>query len=402
MCCESTESPGNVSFNRRYPYQGELPWDLGVYDAHCHPTDNMNFVSAISGMKTRVLTVMATRGEDQKLVEGLAEKYGLSEADLAEQMDRHVVPSFGWHPWFSFQLYDDGESSSEDNLKEDFKIKHYQKVLQPTPTPDDTPFLQTLPEPRPLSEFLVQTKIYLEKYPLALVGEIGLDKTFRIPIQWTLDSQGSRDDSRTLGGREGRRLSRFGVRMKHQIAIFKAQLDLAGQMNRAASIHDVACHGRILDTLKETWKGHEKEVLSSRQRKKISNLPLPHVEEQQDETANSEPRPFPPRICLHSYSGLPVHLKPFFDKSVPAEIFVSFSSAINMENGKAKNAEVTKAVPEDQILVESDLDRAGEEQDRRMEEICREICEIKGWRIEDGVRRFASNWHRFIFGKTPS
>jgi len=33
-----------------------------------------------------------------------------------------------------------------------------------------------------------------------------------------------------------------------------------------------------------------------------------------------------------------------------------------------------------------------------MEDIVRRICEIKGWLLEDGVRRLGGNWRRFVFG----
>lgn len=386
MCGESTSSTQDTAVGERYTSQGDFPWHLGVFDAHCHPTDTMNLVPSIPKMKTRVLTVMATREQDQELVDQVADKLGLINSDVnIENNDRYIIPSFGWHPWFSYQMYDDSEGHTLDAESDSFKLRHYQRVLQPTPKPEDNPFLETLPAPQSLSKFILQTKAYLEKHPLALVGEIGLDKTFRIPIQWTSDLEDSRDATLTYGGREGRRLSRFGVRIEHQAAILKAQLKLGGEMNRAVSVHDVSCHGKIFDVLQGTWKGFEKEVLSAKERKKIAKMPLPLEDNLIDELDHSGSSPFPPRICLHSYSGLPAHVKSFLHGSVPADIFFSFSSAINMENGRAKAVEVIKALPDDQILIESDLHTAGDEMDRRMEEICREICQIKGWSLVDGV-----------------
>jgi len=387
MCGDSTHPIQDTNLGKSHTSQGSFPWHVGVYDAHCHPTDTMNLVPSIPKMKTRVLTVMATREQDQELVNQIAEKLGLTSSDIDIQNGRHIIPSFGWHPWFSYQMYDDTNGHNLHVEDEGFKIRHYQSVLQPTPKPEDRPFLETLPEPRSLSQFVRQTKEYLEKYPLALVGEIGLDKSFRIPIQWTSELESSRDATLTYGGREGRPLSRFGVRIEHQAAILKAQLRLGGEMNRAVSIHVVGCHGKIFDVLHETWRGFEKEVLSSREKKKIAKMSLHPEDGPIEEPEQLGVRPFPPRICLHSYSGLPAHLKSFLHVSVPAEIFFSFSSAINMENGRAKAVEVIKALPDDQILIESDLDTAGDEMDRRMEEICREICEIKGWDLTDGVTR---------------
>jgi Tat protein secretion system quality control protein TatD with DNase activity len=360
-------------------------------------------------MKARALTIMATRAEDQELVAQVAERFCVKSAQprlegVTTRSECCVIPSFGWHPWFSHQLYDDLEQSDNDAESTAFsKIQHYKSVL--TPEPKDEKFLFGLPDPNPLSQFLAQTEAYLEKYPVALVGEIGLDRAFRIPKEWSREQQENRDDSMTPGSRESRSLSPYRVNMDHQKKIFKAQLQLAGKMGRPVSIHSVQAHGAVFEVLEQLWAGHEKEVVSKRQRKRRGSAVGAHENEQEDsdESEITKPeisqKPFPPRLCMHSYSGPPEPLRQYLKPSIPSEIFFSFSSCINFSNPSTdKVVQVIKTLNEDRLLVESDLHCAGERMDELLEDIVRRICHIKDWPLEKGTRQFGANWQRFVHG----
>ncbi|KFH42736.1 Cut9-interacting protein-like protein [Hapsidospora chrysogenum ATCC 11550] len=435
---QPSKSQDGTSSSSKQPF----PWHLGACDAHCHPTDTMASIASIPSMRARALTIMATRSQDQHLVSSVANDLGVvrhRESLLSAHRDAPcaVIPSFGWHPWFSHQLYDDTTTTSTSTTTppsslttynpgdtttatdEDLlaaKKAHYATVL--TPSPDDQAFISSLPTPTSLSSFLSSTRSLLTSHPFALVGEIGLDKAFRLPRPWEEhhsnsrpDSAGanslnppSRDDTLTPGGREGRLLSPHRVRPHHQQAILSAQLRLAGDLGRPVSLHGVQAHGLLYDTVAACWKGHEREVVSRRKRRmdaaQAQGPEESDSEEDATETTEAGGKPFPPRICLHSFSGSVEVLKQWFHPSTPADIYVSFSTAINLgtDAGKSKLPEVIAEVPKDRILVESDLHRAGEDMDAALEDMYRMVCEIKGWGLEDGVRRIRENYETFIFG----
>ena len=392
-----------------------FPWHLGVYDAHCHPTDSMRRIQDIQNMKAKALTIMATRSQDQRLVSEVNKQFELQDREAVGSSTK-VIPAFGWHPWFSHQIYDDSNTSEELMNKE----LHYKSVLTGT-VEDDSSLIKGFPDPRPLSNLVSDTRSYLEQHPQAMVGEIGLDRSFRIPENFSpaeqLEDADHSETELTPGGREGRRLTAHRVDLNHQRAVLKSQLHLAGEMGRAVSVHGVAAHGVLYDTLRETWKGHEKRVLSKRTRKRRASVEAAHAHEDNDEESDEDcnarsessnvnqdhshakAKPYPPRICLHSYSGPPQTATQYLSPEVPAEVFFSFSKVINFSTSAAEKArEVIRVLPEDRILVESDLHCAGERMDELLEEMVREVCRLRDWELEDGVRRLGRNWRRFAFG----
>ncbi|KAI5866656.1 hydrolase [Durotheca rogersii] len=399
-----------------------FPWDAGVFDAHCHPTDTMASMATIPSMRTRILTVMSTRSQDQDLVSNVALEHGLqdrNESIPSSSSAARVVPCFGWHPWFSYQFYDDASPEFSYDGTPESKIAHYNRILAPAPSTKDVAFSEHLPDPRPLSEFLNETRSRLEKHPLALIGEVGLDKAFRLPQNWTSAHQPQRDEGLTPGGREGRMLSPHRVQLTHQVAVLRAQLSLAGEMGRAVSVHGVQAHGVLYDTMAKLWKGHERAVLSRKEQKQVAmgvedfssssedegeeeHYTRPNLKGESWTTPDSskpKPKPYPPRICLHSFSGPVEVLRQYTHPSVPAKVFFSFSVAVNWSSGGGdKTEEAIRATPDDRILAESDLHTAGEQMDLYLEEVYRRICQIKGWDLREGVERLGRNWREFVFG----
>jgi Tat protein secretion system quality control protein TatD with DNase activity len=297
-------------------------------------------------------------------------------------------------------MFDEAEYDGCIDLNPDQKVAHYQSVL--TPKSEDLDFLRSLPSPRPFGHFLDQTKEYLQLYSLALVGEVGLDRSFRIPEAWLPEQVDSRDDALTPGGREGRKLSPYRVSMEHQKKVLVAQLNLAGELSRAVSVHGVQAHGIVYETIASTWKGHEIRTPSKKETRK-RDTQAPPLAESLSKSSNVQTldrKPYPPRLCLHSFSGPAETVKQYIAPSVPCEVFFSFSTTINAwsdsSDGKVETA--VKAVPSDRLLVESDLHTAGEKMDQYLEEVVRRICLVRQWTLREGVTQLAENWRRFVFG----
>ncbi|KAL9584951.1 MAG: hypothetical protein Q9212_001804 [Teloschistes hypoglaucus] len=352
---------------------------------------------------------MATRGEDQEIVRQFANRdvdMGTVVEELRslgnEESPCRIVPSFGWHPWFSHQVLDDlSYAQSKTELPD--ATSHYKAVLSLSP---DDEFILSLPEPGLLSGLLSEIREHLQSFPYALIGEIGIDRSFRLPMHWDPSSEAAKNASLTPGSRDGRPLTHHRVHTDHQRVILKAQLNLAGEMGRPVSIHGVAAHGILFETIEETWKGYEKEVLSKREQKRRSGTSAAHQDENIDGQSSShnpksqiiEPKPYPPRICLHSYSGPQNVLERYLDPAIPATVFFSFSCLVNFSDRTEKAVEVVKAVPKNRILVESDLHSAGERMDQLLEDAVRSVCEIKAWPLVEGVTQLAQNWKHFVFG----
>ncbi|KAL4722516.1 Cut9-interacting protein scn1 [Fusarium chlamydosporum] len=351
----------------------------------------MDSIQDIPSMRAAALTIMATRAQDQNLVAEVSSKHSNKDLkpllrDNSGERKACVVPSFGWHPWFSHILYDDSADTptyrptSGSESDEAAKQVHYNAVLQPEPSLD---FVASLPTPVAVSTFLKETESRLSANPYALIGEIGVDKAFRLPEPWNSSEHAERDSTLTPGGREGRHLSPHRVRIEHQRDILAAQLRLAAKTRRAVSVHGVQAHGALHDTLAATWKGHEREVITRRKRRLVAKGAEDFSDEEDEDDTE---KPYPPRICLHSFSASVEVLKQYLNPTIPARIFVSLSTAVNLSTdaGRTKTDEVLRALPDDSVLVESDLHIAGEHMDKALEDMYRHVCEVKGWELDEG------------------
>ena len=393
-----------VKKQRTETEDGETIWDVGVMDGHCHPTDIMASLDAVGRMKARAITIMASRSQDQDLVSWSAIRWPISsKEELLDAPERYVIPSFGWHPWFSYQLFNDLDGAE---ITSESRKHHLHRVLTPSPGPEHDSFLDELPRLISLKQMLKETEDKLDRHSLALVGEIGLDRPFRIPygaFRPPKDPYANAEDAAiedvTPGSREGRALSPFRVQIDHQKLVLREQFKLAGKHDRAVSVHSVQAHGVIFEVLSELWKDHM--LPSKRSQKRRKSNANAHDIKTAAKATEDKPKPFPPRICLHSYSGPPEPLKQFLDPKIPSDVYFSFSMLVNFSaDAKTphKAVEVIRMVPEDRILIESDYHCAGRKMDELLGQIVRRVCEIRGWRLAEGARRLRANWEAFVFG----
>lgn len=137
----------------------------------------------------------------------------------------------GYHPWFSYRI-----SISPPTSKDE----HYRNLFLNSPSSTEhnitifKQLLPLLPDPIPLTDVLVELRRNLEAFPGAMLGEVGLDRVFRVPYN---------------SSTEQRRLTPFSVPFDHQLTILEAQIDLAVELGRNISFHSVKCQLGTIDLL---------------------------------------------------------------------------------------------------------------------------------------------------------
>ena len=247
-----------------------------------------------------------------------------------------LVPYFGVHPWYSHLFATEARPKAE----------HYQAVLTPDVGPE---LLDVLPEPILLQDHLDKIRRFCNEFLVCGIGEIGLDKLFRIPSNGYYGNQEIRNDSDT-------KLSRYRVKMDHQVNVLVPQLELARELDVAVSLHCVKAHGALYDAV---------VVLAP-------NLL---------------------RIVLHSFTGS-IEQALLWKRNFNQVMF-SFSNYINGSEAKRSQLkELVELLEDNQILIESDLSIDHTIPDinkEHLEEVTTTIAELKGMDKEDIVTVLHNN-----------
>ena len=149
-------------------------------------------------------------------------------------VSRSFVHLLGYHPWFTHII-----SLTPGIGKE----QHFRALFLGSMDGDNEfeELLQSLPDPIPLGHILSELRLNLSAFPDAMLGEVGIDRSFRIPF--------SLCESR-------RRLTKFTVPIHHQISVLEAQLDVAVELARNVSLHSVKAQMITVELLARMSQKH--------------------------------------------------------------------------------------------------------------------------------------------------
>ncbi|KAF5388493.1 hypothetical protein D9757_004727 [Collybiopsis confluens] len=309
-------------------------------DVHAHPTDSPIDPQAMQELQITVCA-MSSRSSDQSLVRKLAQSY-----------PHKVVPCFGYHPWFSHCICLRNNTTKND---------HYRQLFSPSDSAEHldafNTLLSTLPVPIPLDDIISSLRQDLQSFPNAMLGEVGLDRAFRIPYNY--------DES-------PRKLSPFTVPLQHQLAILRAQIDLAIELGRNISLHSVKAAQPTMELFNDIQAQYGTGW------HKIS-------------------------LDLHSCGFSPEMFKDV-QRRYP-NTFLSLSTVIN---GRSPNhLSLIQLCDPHRILVESDYNDINMCTSQTWEMV-QTVAQVKGWTVETDwdegqepsefgvVRRLKDNWLRFL------
>lgn len=187
-----------------------------LVDAHCHlsyrcSTSDNQFPSG------HLRCVMSTNDKDWQVLK----KINVNS----------IRKSFGVHPWYSHLF----------TLERIDKESHYAQVLDWKDPDEFSSMLGLLPDPVHLDDYITQE---YNSQQTTVIGEVGLDKLFRLPKNSGFYVEG------------GGPLSRIRVKMSHQVAVFTRFCQLARQEGKPVSVHGVKCHGLLHDICRQELMPH--------------------------------------------------------------------------------------------------------------------------------------------------
>ncbi|ETS62414.1 hypothetical protein PaG_03502 [Moesziomyces aphidis] len=323
-------------------------------DSHCHPTDdpaayteaNLDELSRrIQDSAVGKLVCMSTNARDQKLV-----------AELASRHPLKVVPCFGWHPWFAHQIsLSDPAPSKRDHYYQLFGLSDGQVDDRGDLRIELDSMWDHLPDPISLRDVCDEIEGNFERFPNALLGEVGIDRAFRIPRRaWNYDPQKTAEDKA-----DQPRLTRLKTPQAHQMSILRAQIEVALRFKRNISLHSVQAAGLTVD------------LLSSLRNTDLASFGAI-------------------RLSLHSCTMDTNVVKSIAKKH--ANVYVGFSSTINRKQILQK--ECLAGVDRTRALMESDHHTV-RNIPACLLQASRYFADLHGLSLEAAAQQLRSNWNAF-------
>lgn len=279
---------------------------IPLIDAHCHVTTTVAGTLDSSNFSDPNLMrcVMSTNVYDWDKLKSLGSDDG-------------TFLSFGVHPWYS-HLFSLGNPVS--------KHEHYTAVLESSSQANINDLIGLLPDPVDLNSY-IDREFHIRR--ISCIGEIGIDKLFRLPENGFYQAD------------QSARLSSVRVKLTHQVEVFTVFCRLAIKYSLPVSLHAVKCHGMMFDLCKSLLFPHEAV-----------------------------------KICLHSYTGSFDTLENFWLKELPSSrIYLSLSRWISFKNAD-NGRKLLQALPLECTLTETDYAVDNEKENLLLEQVSYVIDEV--------------------------
>ena len=158
-------------------------------DSHCHL--DVGCTSQVAEELARFLNTLESINRGREFFHIMSSNHvDIFHLDqILDKLDNKIVlPYFGIHPWYSHLFTELKLEEFENEL--DWKHTHYEAALEPKPPIE---LLGVLPNPIHIDLHLNEIRRLAEKHRengfTVGIGEIGLDKLFRIPLNGYFGNQ---------------------------------------------------------------------------------------------------------------------------------------------------------------------------------------------------------------------
>ncbi|KAF9550507.1 hypothetical protein EC957_000181 [Mortierella hygrophila] len=216
------------------------------------------------GVRREAFLAMSKQLQEQMAKESRV-KEGVAQTETTDDIDNRQDDSLTSEKETSAKK-DNSEASEEMDStpldvtipnSDDVRFSHYKTVLS-LPTSASESYLadlaKRLPTPRALEPALQELRRQLEAHPNAVLGEIGLDRTARVPepsfiASSSSEKERSEDSSTPTTAAPQKRITLALTSIQHQLDIVREQLKLAAALDRPVSFHCVQAYGHWHDFL---------------------------------------------------------------------------------------------------------------------------------------------------------